>query len=202
MRIIRLNEKTKENDCFGATTEMIEWYEKRTKKHIQLVAKYCKKLAEQDESFQELIKRSKTHDDSKFEEPERSAYVWTTWKYKCKDDGKDFNDFNPPEDIDDLMNAATLHHVISNSHHPEYHSPDQENVINKKNRDKPPEKTVDATKMPKMDIAEMCCDWCAVSEEKGNSPFTWADNNVGKRWNFTEDQTELIYNILDKLWES
>lgn len=200
MKIVNITKIAKEK-YFGATQEMIDWYEQRTKKHISFVSEFCNKLAEKDKRFSELKQRAKVHDDSKFEEPEMSAYIWTTWKYKCKDDKLDFEDFDPPENIDDLMLEATIHHVVSNSHHPEYHATDQENVINQENRDKPPEKMVDATKMPELDIAEMCCDWAAMSKERGGSPKDWAKKNVNVRWKFNKEQEDLIYEVLDLIWE-
>ncbi len=195
MKIIKISKKEK-----SPTSEMKEWSEKRTKRHIDLVSKYCNILAEKDERFKKLKERAKVHDKSKFEEPECSAYVWVNWKYRCKDQGWKFEDYNPPEDIDDMMLEATTHHVLSNSHHPEFHSPNKENVINKENRDAPPEKMVDATKMPDLDIAEMVCDWCGVSEERGNTPKSWADKNVNVRWKFTKEQSDLIYELIDIVW--
>ena len=183
---------------------MEDWYEKRTNKHIDLVKKYCEKIISHYDEFQELKDRLKIHDDSKFEEPEYTPYVFITWKYKCKEDDINFEDCNPPENIDDLMYDATIHHITNNSHHPEYHAPnknDHNALINKKDRDKPPSDIIDATKMPDLDIAEMCADWCSVSEEKGNFPKSWADKNIGVRWKFTENQKELIYDILDSIWE-
>ena len=67
-------------------------------------------------------------------------------------------------------------------------------------RDKPPEEMIDATKMPDLDIAEMVADWCAVSEERGNTPKSWADKNVNVRWKFTDEQSDLIYEIIDAVW--
>ena len=51
------------------------------------------------------------------------------------------------------------------------------------------------------DIKEMVADWCAMSEEKGNTPKEWADKVVNKRWKFTSEQTKLIYTLIDKCWK-
>jgi hypothetical protein len=97
------------------------------------------------------------------------------------------------------MHEATEHHVHSNNHHPEFF--DKSSKINKENRDTPPQTIVDATSMGEIDLAEMCCDWCAMSKEKGeDGPFDWADKNIGKRWKFNDAQTDYIYTILDYLW--
>jgi hypothetical protein len=198
MKIIKLSKENK------YSKEMEDWYIKRTNNHIELVRKYCQKIIDSFPEFKDLKNRMKVHDDSKFENIEKEPYVFITWKYKCQDEGWDFEDCNPPEDIDDLMHEATLHHILNNSHHPEFHLSEEEkegDILNKNNRDKPPEKTLDISNMPDLDIAEMCADWCAVSEEKGNTPKSWADSNIGVRWDFTGKQEKLIYNILDEIWE-
>lgn len=181
------------------TQEMKDHFKKRTKYHINLVGKFCDKIAEYDpERFGELRERKKVHDDSKFEEPEYTPYLFISWQYKCKDENKEFK---VPQDILSKMSEATLHHVTVNSHHPEYHSPTKTDLINRENRDKPPKKIVDATKMPDIDISEMCADWMAMSEEKSSNPKDWADKNVNIRWKFTDKQKDLIYEIIKNIWD-
>jgi len=78
----------------------------------------------------------------------------------------------------------------------------QENLINKNNRDEPiGGKIIDATKMKDLDIAEMVADWLSMSEEKNSKPKGWADKNVNVRWKFTDEQKDLIYEIIDGVWE-
>jgi len=179
--------------------EMEDWFEERTKKHIDRVSKYCNLIADEDDRFEELRERAKIHDQSKFESPEREPYVYITWKYKCEDDDVDWE---APEGLDDEMNKATEHHVksASNRHHPEFHSEKEVDLINRKDRDKPPEEMIDATKMPDLDVAEMVADWCSMSEEKGGHPRDWAKKNVNVRWKFTEDQEDLIYELIGKVF--
>lgn len=180
-------------------TDMEDWFNKRTRKHIAAVQKFCKKIAEYDSArFSELLEKMEVHDKSKFEDPEIDPYIYTTWKYKCKDDGVDFE---CPKDIEDQMDEATEHHIKNNSHHPEFHCDKETDLINKDDRDKPPEEMIDATKMPDIDIAEMMADWMAVSEERGNSPKGWADKNVNVRWKFDDKQKDLIYELIDEVWE-
>jgi len=145
--------------------EMLAWFKKRTEMHINLVQKYCKKIEEYDDKFKGLVEQAKDHDASKFEDPEIDPYVYVTWQYYCKDHDRKFE---APEGMDDEMNKATNHHVRSkkNRHHPEAHCDKEVGLINRKDRDKPPSEMVDATKMPDMDIAEMCADWKSVSEAK------------------------------------
>ena len=60
---------------------------------------------------------------------------------------------------------------------------------------------VDATKMPDLDLAEMIADWLAVSEERGTDPKDWADKNVNIRWKFDDEQKDLIYELIEKIWD-
>lgn len=173
---------------FKEFLKKVEWFEKRTNRHIELVRKYARKL---DLDFPD-------HDSSKFLEPEKTPYIEITWDYKCKSDNVPNN---LPENIKETMYNASNHHVKNNKHHPEYWS-DQNEVINKVNRDQPLEEIIDSVKMPDESILEMVCDWCAMSEEKGNSPKEWADKNVGIRWKFTPEQTKLIYETIDKIWNN
>lgn len=83
-----------------------------------------------------------------------------------------------------------------NCHHPEYYAEDAE--LNYRDRDEKPEKIIDATKMQDLDIAEMCADWLGMAEELGDNAKDWADKNVNVRWKFTDNQTDLIYRIINK----
>jgi len=179
--------------------EMYDWFEKRTNKHIELVQKYCKKIYDYDKDrFKGIIERGKVHDQSKFESPEHEPYVYISWKYKCEDDGRDFE---CPEDMEDKMNEATEHHVHNskNKHHPESHS-DQKETINPDDRDKPPKEAIDATKMSTLDLGELVADWCSMAEEKGTSPKKWADDNIDKRWKFSDEHKDLIYELIKEIF--
>lgn len=179
------------------TEEMKALFEKRTREHIRLVGEFCDRIAEYDPRLKELLERKKVHDASKFKEPEYTPYLFVTWKYRCKKNGEEFK---VPKEIEERMHEATLHHVTTNSHHPEFHSPRKDGLINKENRDKPPEEIVDATSMPELDVAEMCADWMAMSKELDGNPKDWADKNVNIRWKFTDKQKKTIYDLIEKCW--
>lgn len=185
--------------------EMRDWYDERTRRHIELVQKYCKKIADLgDERFEGIVERGEEHDQSKWEEPELDPYILITWRYKCKDDGKDFwdgllSEGETKEQVEEEMRKATEHHVKNNRHHPEFHSDQAGQLINEKDRDKP-RVLVDATKMGDLDMAEMVADWCGMAEERGNTPKEWADKNVGVRWDFTDGQKDLIYDLIEKIF--
>ena len=159
------------------TNEMLTFFKKRTKEHIDKTIEYAKKIAEGDERFDGLIEQAEEHDSSKYENPEYIPYIYLTWKYKCKSEGKEFT---LPKILEDRIDIATEHHVRHNPHHPEHHG--------------------DYNKMSLLDIGEMVADWCAMSKELGVDPKEWADNNIGKKWNFNEEQSELIYSLIDKVW--
>lgn len=176
------------------TNEMLKHFKNRTDQHIYLVQKYCRRIYDSDPAFFKwLIALSMQHDESKFKAPEIDAYMHIQWHYFMKDEGKEYN---PPANIKDEMDKATFHHVTNNRHHPEFHSPTKINLINREDRDMPPKDLVDARTMTNVDIAEMCADWLSMAEEKETDVRNWANKNIGVRWNFSPQQTDLIYKII------
>jgi len=143
-------------------------FRERTNLHISLVKKFLGKILDlRDPRLNPAILLAEmSHDQSKFEAPEYEPYLYVNWTYYMKDQGREYN---PPEDIKVQMDAATLHHVTHNPHHPEYWSPNP--FINTKNRDEAPEEIVDASSMPLSYVASMVADWLAMSEEKGTCPY-------------------------------
>lgn len=193
-----INDLLQKYSGLDITSEMKNHFNKRTNKHIDLVKKYCKKIYDIfGDRFEGIIERGEDHDASKFKDPEIEPYILMSWDYKCKDDGVDSG---LTVEQRNEMNEATEHHINNNSHHPEFHS-DTTGIINREDRDAIPDKVINATKMEDLDIAEMCADWCAMSEEKGNTPQAWANKNINKRWEFTSDQEKLIYKLLNALWK-
>lgn len=193
---------------FEPTDEMLEYFAKRSERHISLVKKYFNKFYKEHKGkinwhlSPQLLNRIEAHDHSKFDPPEVIPYIAINWEYHCKR-------HNIPFDIDpslrEEMNEATNHHVKNNPHHPEYWDPlATGNVISKKNRDEPDSSIpiIDATRMPYRYLVEMCADWCAVSEERSNTPFDWAKKNIGVRWNFGKSSEDLIYKILELMWNN
>jgi hypothetical protein len=88
---------------------LIPKFEERTKKHIDLVNKYAKRLllylpAYLDASFLERVKQ---HDSSKFSKEERPSYEKLT------------DNFQKYKDEPDVNKAIRLHY-IRNRHHPEF----------------------------------------------------------------------------------
>jgi hypothetical protein len=198
MKLIRSIKRFLREDSteMAITPEMKQWFEERTRNHIQLVQKWAQKIYDYDQQrFSKLITSVRTHDQSKYLPPEVEPYVYISWDYHCKDKGIDFE---IPQDIKDAMNQASNHHVKSNAHHPEYWSTDESGgeLVNREDRDKLLNKCLDAIIMPEWAIAEMCADWFAMSEELNNSPFDWAKKNINIRWKFTPEQIILISELL------
>ena len=177
-------------------------FEERTKMHIGLVQKAIEKICsgtEWKDGFAEmdLIERGKTHDASKFNEPERTPYIAISWRHKQDN----FKGYKTPGQLPDASeNEATIHHITTNSHHPEFHLADKSQAnISKENRDKS-DFVVDATAMPPLDIGEMVADWWAMSEElKTNTAREWFDKQKDVRWHFSEEQEAMIDKLLKRL---
>ncbi|RLD62955.1 MAG: hypothetical protein DRJ01_04970 [Bacteroidetes bacterium] len=179
------------------TRKMIWHFFERTKNHIELVEKWYNLIMKQYSEIPRIP--IENHDLSKFAEPEYTPYIFTTWSYYCKRKGIDYE---IPEDIKEMASEATIYHILSNPHHPEHwESNFSKTMFNAESRDDVPVKIVDATKMPNEHITELMADWFAVAEERKTNPYDWAELNINKRWKFTNRQVELIYDILDNVWE-
>jgi hypothetical protein len=180
------------------TKEMENWFVKRTQAHIKSVQNYCKKIENYDpKKFKGLVEAARWHDSSKFREPERTPYIFTTWMYRCKNLTPPVP-YTPPEEMKKPMDEATAHHIKNNSHHPEYWTDITTNLVNPDARDEASQ-VIDATKMSTLAIGEMVADWFSVAKERHNSVEFWAEKNVNKRWMFTPEQTKLIYELINNI---
>lgn len=181
---------------------MDEWFKIRTGRHLRLVYKWSNKIAELgDKRIDKVLldKERDDHDLMKFLEPEYTPYLYITWNYKCKRDGIQFD---MTKQMQDAANGATFHHIKNHKHHPEYWDDSaSKDVLNDKDRDKPSGVMVDATKMPLTYVASMVADWFAISEELGTKPIDWAKKNINVRWKFTNDQADLIYDLIREVWD-
>ncbi len=183
------------------TQEMIDHALKRTTEHIKYVGDYLTSaITVYPQLITKLLQRKLLHDASKALYPEYDAYIYINWKYHCRQHDIPFN---VSDDIKNMMDTATFHHIKNNKHHPEYWDNDIiHNPVNKQNRYEPSNMIINGKLMPNISIIEMVCDWCAVSKEVAtNSPFDWADKNVNVKWSFNEPQIKLIYDTLNKIWK-
>jgi hypothetical protein len=172
-----------------ASPEIVQHFLDRTDRHVRGVQQACARLVASFPDLGPLLKRAQRHDASKYEEPERTPYIWLIWRYKCKDDGM------PcvlPAGMEAQIAQATVHHILGNAHHPESHQGRVADLLNPADRDMPPGEVVDATGMGRLDIAEMVADWASMGAERGNTVRAWADRNVNVRWRFTPQQVRWI----------
>lgn len=180
------------------TPEMEQHFVKRTAIHQDLVKKYIflAGIFYPERAFQ-LDKLKVTHDMDKLHAPLREPYICITWKYKCLAEGISYE---IPDQIKEDARNATLLHVTTNPHHPEYHDPDPDSLKIGDDRDAMWSRKVDATAMPELSLMEMAADWCAVAQERRTHPIAWLESNLGVRWEFTKDQQVFLREILSMLW--
>ena len=172
---MRLTQYIKEAKDQQPTKEMIEFFEKRTSDHIKTVQNNIKTIIKNrnDIDKNDLLKRLKDHDQSKYSSKERIPYIWLSWWHKEKNAGRKFE---YPEGMKEKVKKAAKSHIVINKHHPQAHS------------------SID--KMSDVDIAEMIADWAAMSQELKDDLKAWTDKSV-KRFKFNKEQTKLIYELLE-----
>lgn len=161
------------------TTDMIDFYERRTKEHIARVASNLMLLAKVTDYGAELAERAKVHDASKFGVEERIPYVWLTEYHRCRRHGEPFE---YPPGIEKQVKRAIDHHVTSNRHHYQFHASPND--------------------MTEVDLIEMVCDWTAMAQEfdqNGGSACGWADKIVGTRVHFDAANTAFVYRMIAEL---
>jgi len=157
------------------STEMVNFYKERTRDHIRRVSKNLYTIAGERDDLNkvELLARARIHDKSKYSSQEYEPYIWLTWWHKEKGAGRKFE---YPAGMKEKVDKAAKSHVFSNPHHPEAHSSPKD--------------------MSNIDIAEMVADWASMSQELGTSLRKWAKEKVNKKWNFSKEQTKLIYDLV------
>lgn len=184
--------------------EKEQYFVKRTNNHIALVQKAAAIIVAAFPEFKgSLPERVKDHDQSKLQEPERTPYIEITWRHKLENEKGEFDPINakgyqsPGSLTKEDENKATLHHITTNEHHPEYWLEDKDDAnINAKDRDKS-DKVVDVSKMPDVAVAEMIADWQAMAEEvKRNTTREWYNKQKDVRWHFSEEQDKLIDKLI------
>lgn len=160
--------------------EYKQQYIERTKKHVERVNKYAAKIG----------KSYPKHDDSKLN-PDKlldAYYIFSVPKEERT------------REEDANLDMATLIHITTAAHHPEYWTPTNLTGFTRSNFT--PNGIIDATEMPEEAMEEMCADWCAMSDEFENSPFDWFKKVNGSRWLFSQEQQDFILKTLDKMWNN
>lgn len=225
-KIERLKKETAQAAPQASWEEMANWFERRTSGHIALVQKYIQKILKLNlpEIDGALLALEMDHDTGKWQEPEYTPYVYTTWRYKNPE-------YIIPPEVAIKAHESTFHHIKFHKHHPEYWDATvTKECVNPKNRDKPnnapsiidclrcrgsgcrcggrcqacrdhdaglhANALVNATGMPLTYIGSLMADWLAMSEEKKTDVNDWIKNNVNVRWEFTPTQVRLMSKIV------
>lgn len=114
--------------------------------HVKKVSKYCNMFAE------EIIRRGRIHDSSKFFTPEKE--IFDEYTPKLKDLAYGSEEY---KECLENMKVALDHHYANNDHHPEYFS------LNYKSRDGKGTPVYDGLSgMNLFQLVEMFCDWLAA----------------------------------------
>jgi hypothetical protein len=168
-----------QTDRIEPTLEMLAFYERRTKEHIERVRRCLALLSQVTDYGEDLIARARVHDASKFGPQEQIPYVWLTEYHRRRRNGEPFE---YPEGVAERVRLAIHHHVTTNRHHAEFHA--------------------DPNGMTDVDLIEMVCDWTAMAQEfgqDGGSARGWADRTVGKRVAFNAEKQRFIYQMIEEL---
>lgn len=147
-----------------------------TLKHIWTVRRFLKVVAE------ELDKRAKYHDCSKFDASEKPYFDAYTPKLKGSTYGsEEYKGF-----LSD-MQPALEHHYANNRHHPEYFTPGVLlfNFVN------------ESFGMNLIDIIEMFCDWKAATMRHDDGDLKKSILINQKRFGFSEELTAIFLNTVE-----
>lgn len=163
------------------TSEMIEFFEKRTKFHIDRVIANMGSIVDQTGlDREEAMKRAEDHDASKYGEIERPLYIWLTHFHRMNHDKGRKSKWTYPKGLESKVREASKHHITVNKHHPEAHK--------------------DVNDMTDLDILEMVCDFQAMSDELAQgSCRKWVDDNLDRKWNFDQEHKDKIYEYIKLL---
>ena len=163
--------------------EMRDFFKQRTAQHIAWVNRFFAVLCKEFHTLDPV--KVEAHDRDKLFEPLLTPYIFLSWKYHKPS-------FQYPKGLESLIQEASLIHVLQNRHHPEFWDPENARIA--EDRDEASDTVIDGTPMPEQNLAEMVSDWAAVGWERDKkSPRSWADKNIGKRWDFGDAQIEFIY---------
>lgn len=175
--------------------EIFLWYIDRTRSHIASVREFGRKAVKflKDEDWCCLLRANLIrHDHDKTDDSVFIAhYAPYIVKRYCDSGLQDRFELN--DGYEKMWNEQyCIQHCKDNGHHVE--GWDEKYDYNKESN--PP---YSAESMPMEYLAEMCCDWCAVGREQGNTAKGWFGKVNGKRFIFTKQQQEFIVNLLNAI---
>jgi hypothetical protein len=157
------------------TSEQHYKYIVETREHVDAVARYLKK-AQLD-----LHRRELFHDDSKFEEPEKSGFMAMAEELRLADTEYGSDEYRAI--LKKYKDSTIGHHYALNDHHPEHFG----------------EERTGLRKMNLMQIIEMLCDWKpATMRMKDGNLVTSIEKNA-ERFGYGEEMTEILLNTAQAL---
>ena len=167
--------------------KILGWYIDRTMRHVESVREFGRKALDAcaGEDWNCLLRVNLlSHDRDKLSDGEFIAhYAPYIVKRYCNDGLQD--EFELTDEYRKLWDERyVVQHCLRNGHHPEHWD---RNYSYGENH--PP---YDATAMPQEYVAEMCCDWCAVGLEQGNSAMDWFQKVNRTRYRFSGWQERFI----------
>lgn len=169
----------------GLVREVLRRYVDRTQRHVASVQEFGRKALDAcaGEGWNCLLRANLlSHDRDKLADPVFIAHYapYIVKRYCC--DGMEFELTDEYRRLWD--ERYVVQHCLRNGHHPEHWD---RNYSYGENH--PP---YDATTMPQEYVAEMCCDWCAVGREQGNSAMDWFRKVNRTRYRFSSWQERFI----------
>ena len=154
------------------------YYEADTRKHQQIVSRLLIHAA------QRLLKRAMVHDETKLHEPERSAYIEPVYALNTEEVPYGSDRY---KELTAQMGKGWEHHKAFNDHHIEFFLPWAVETLNDPIR-----------QLDMFILLEMCCDWIAAAQRRGNEPGL-ALKAMAEKYPMDEQLQQLIRNTLVRL---
>ena len=127
-----------------------------------------------NDEIKDLENRIENHDNSKWSDEEFDAYRRHFHYISDKEKEESKEDFE----------KAWKHHYTVNDHHPEHYCLDGE-----------------PKEIPKVAMAELICDWDAMSRKFGGNPLKWYNDNAARKFVFNDNTKELLEKALKYLYD-
>ena len=152
-----------------ATEEQIDKCAVETFKHVKKVQEYMNLF------IKDLINRSENHDNTKFEEPEKTGFAKHTAKLSKIEYGSEEYKNNLEK-----LKPTIEHHYSKNRHHPE-HWPDG------------------IKDMVLSDLVEMLSDWCAATERNLHGNIRKSIEINAEKYKITPQLRQIFENTVREL---
>jgi hypothetical protein len=154
------------------------YYEADTRKHQMIVARLLINAA------QRLLKRATVHDETKLHEPEISAYIEPVYALNTEEVPYGSERYI---ELCKQMGKGWDHHKSFNDHHIEFFLPYAVETLNDP-----------ILQLDMFALIEMCCDWIAAAQRRGNEPVL-ALKTLTDKYPMDEQLQQLIRNTLARL---